>query len=42
VVKTATVYAGNVLSRQELAGQDLAAISARLKNKTGVNNLNAG
>ena len=42
VVKTATVYAGNVLSRQELAGQDLAAINARLKNKTGVNNLNAG
>jgi predicted Zn finger-like uncharacterized protein len=41
VAKTATVYAGNVLSRQELAGQDLAAISARLKNKTGANNLNA-
>lgn len=42
VAKTATVYAGNVLSRQELAGQDLAAISARLKTKAGANNLNAG
>jgi predicted Zn finger-like uncharacterized protein len=42
VAKTATVYVGNVLSRQELAGQDLAAISARFKNKTGTNNLNVG
>jgi len=42
VAKSATVYAGNVLSRQDLAGQDLAAIGARLKNKTGVNNLNVG
>lgn len=42
VAKTATVYAGNVLARPELAGQDLAAISARLKNKNGANNLNVG
>ena len=42
VAKTATVFAGNVLSNQELAAQDLAAITARLKNKTGVNNLNVG
>lgn len=42
VAKTATVFAGNVLSNQELTAQDLAAITARLKNKTGVNNLNVG
>jgi hypothetical protein len=42
LAKTATVFAGNVLSNQELAAQDFAAITARLKNKTGVNNLNVG
>ncbi|MGE5259226.1 MAG: DUF3426 domain-containing protein [Hyphomicrobiales bacterium] len=42
LAKTATVFAGNVLSNQELAAQDLAAITGRLKNKTGVNNLNVG
>jgi pilus assembly protein FimV len=42
LAKTATVFAGNVLSNQELAAQDLAAITGRLKNKNGVNNLNVG
>jgi hypothetical protein len=40
--KTATVFAGNVLSNQELAAQDMAAIAARLKNKEGANNTNMG
>ena len=30
------------ISNQELAAQDLGAITGRLKNKTGVNNLNVG
>ena len=42
LAKTATVYAGNVLSSQELAEQDMAAIAARLKNKEGANNTNVG
>jgi predicted Zn finger-like uncharacterized protein len=42
VVKTATVFAGNVLSNQELSSLDLIAISARLKNRSGANNMNVG
>ena len=42
VVKMVTVFAGNVLSKEELAGQSFGAISALLKNKTGANNLNVG
>jgi len=42
VAKTATVFAGNVLSNQELAAQNLDAITARFKNRAGVNNLNVG
>jgi pilus assembly protein FimV len=42
VVKTATVFAGNVLSNQELSSMDLIAISARLKNRSGANNMNVG
>jgi len=42
VVKTATVFAGNVLSNQELSSLDLIAINARLKNSTGANNMNVG
>jgi hypothetical protein len=42
VAKTATVFAGNILSNQELAAQDLAAITARFKSRTGANNLNVG
>lgn len=42
LAKTATVFAGNVLSNQELASQDLASITARFKNKSGANNLNVG
>jgi predicted Zn finger-like uncharacterized protein len=42
VAKTETVFAGNVLSRAELSSQGFAAISARLKNKTGANNQNTG
>jgi len=42
LAKTATVFAGNVLSSQELSAQDMAAIAARLKNKEGVNNTNVG
>ncbi len=34
VVKTATVFAGNVLSNQELSSLDLIAINARLKNSS--------
>jgi hypothetical protein len=42
VVKTATVFAGNVLSNKELSSLDLIAISGRLKNSTGANNMNVG
>ncbi len=42
LAKTATVFAGNVLSNQELAALDMAAIAARLKNKEGANNTNVG
>jgi predicted Zn finger-like uncharacterized protein len=42
VAKTATVFAGNVFSNQELAAQDFAGITARFQNKTGANNLNVG
>ena len=42
LAKTTTVFAGNVLSNQELTTQDLAAIAARLKNKDGTNNTNVG
>jgi pilus assembly protein FimV len=42
LAKTATVFAGNVLSSQELSAQDMAAIAARLKNKEGVNHANVG
>ena len=42
VVKTATVFAGNVLSNQELSSLDLIAINARLKNSTGASNMNVG
>jgi hypothetical protein len=42
VVKTATVFAGNLLSNQELSSLDLIAINARLKNNTGTNNMNVG
>jgi hypothetical protein len=42
VVKMVTVFAGNVLSKEELASQSFGAISALLKNKTGANNLNVG
>lgn len=42
LAKTATVFAGNVLSSQELAAQDMAAIAARLQNKEGANNTNMG
>ena len=42
LAKTTTVFAGNVLSNQELSTQDLAAITARLKNKDGANNTNVG
>ena len=42
VVKTATVFAGNVLSNQELSSLDLIAINARMKNSTGANNMNVG
>jgi hypothetical protein len=42
VVKTATVFAGNLLSNQELSSLDLIAINARLKNSTGASNMNVG
>ncbi len=42
LAKTATVFAGNLLSNQELATQDIAAIHASLKNKEGANNMNVG
>jgi predicted Zn finger-like uncharacterized protein len=42
LAKTATVFAGNVLSNPELAAQDMATIAARLKNKEGANNTNVG
>ena len=42
LAKTATVFAGNVLSNQELTSQDMAAIAERLKNKEGTNNVNVG
>ena len=42
VAKTATVYAGNVLSAQELSALDIGAISARLKNRNGTGNQNVG
>jgi len=40
--KAATVYAGNVLASQDLLVKDIAAISAALKTKEGVNNQNVG
>lgn len=40
LAKTATVFAGNLLSNQELAAQDMAAINASLKNKEGANRMN--
>jgi predicted Zn finger-like uncharacterized protein len=42
LAKTATVFAGNVLSNQELATQEMAAIVARTKSKEGANNMNVG
>jgi hypothetical protein len=42
LAKTATVFAGNVFSNQELAVQDIASITTRLKNKEGANNMNVG
>ena len=42
LAKTATVFAGNVLSNQELSAQDMAAIAARLKNQEGDNHTNVG
>jgi hypothetical protein len=42
VVKMTTAFAGNVLSKDELAGQGFGAISAQLKNRNGANNLNVG
>jgi hypothetical protein len=42
VVKTATVFAGNMLTKQELSSLSLIAIDARLKNSTGTNNMNMG
>jgi hypothetical protein len=42
VVKTATVFAGNVLSSQDLSSLDLIAINERLKSSTGTNNMNVG
>jgi hypothetical protein len=42
VAKTTTVFAGNVLSNQELSSLDLIAINARLKNSTGTSNMNVG
>jgi predicted Zn finger-like uncharacterized protein len=42
LAKSTTVFAGNVLSNQELASQDMGAIAARLKNKDGANNANVG
>ncbi len=42
LAKTATVFAGNVLSNQELASQDMAAIAERLKNREGANHVNVG
>jgi predicted Zn finger-like uncharacterized protein len=42
VAKTATVFAGNVLSTQELSALDLGAINARLKNRNGTANQNVG
>ncbi len=40
VARSATVFAGNMLSKAELASLDLAAISARTNLKTGANNVN--
>jgi hypothetical protein len=37
-----TVFAGNVISKAELSGQEIGAISARLKNREGANKLNVG
>ena len=42
VAKTATVFAGNMLTKQELSSLSLIAIDARLKNSTGTNNMNMG
>lgn len=42
VVKMTTVFAGNVISKAELSGQEIGAISARLKNREGANKLNVG
>lgn len=42
LAKTATVFAGNVLANEELVAQDMAGITARLKNKAGANNTNVG
>jgi predicted Zn finger-like uncharacterized protein len=41
VAKTASVYAGNLLSPEELATLDLIAINNRFTAKTGTNNSNA-
>jgi predicted Zn finger-like uncharacterized protein len=42
VIKTATVFAGNMLTKQELSSLSLIAIDARLKNSAGTNNMNMG
>jgi hypothetical protein len=41
-IRTTTVYAGNVLSGQELAALDVNAIQARLQISTGTANSNVG
>jgi hypothetical protein len=40
--KTATVFAGNAVSNQDLLAKDIAAINAQLKIKEGANNSNVG
>jgi hypothetical protein len=40
--KTSTVFAGNVLSAQELTALDPGAVTARLKNRNGTGNQNVG
>lgn len=41
VAKTATVFAGNVLSKEELGTLDLITMNSRFNMKTGANNINA-
>jgi hypothetical protein len=41
VAKTATVFAGNVLTKDELANLDLITLNSRFNLKTGANNSNA-